>query len=105
MPSRRACVRNGLELTTRFVIVPLSFASLVTGIVSSLGSPWGLFRHYWVVLKLAMTILATAVLLIHTRPIRFVADVAAEGTLVRTDLRDVRTQLVADAVRGWWCCS
>ena len=31
------------------VIVPLSFAVLVTGLVQSLGTEWGLFRHYWVV--------------------------------------------------------
>lgn len=27
------------------VIVPLSLASLLTGVVQSLGTPWGLFRH------------------------------------------------------------
>ena len=34
---------------TWFAIVPLAFASLLTGIVSSLGTGWGLFRYYWVV--------------------------------------------------------
>ena len=29
------------------VIVPASLASLATGVVSSLGTPWGLFRYYW----------------------------------------------------------
>src|SRR5262245_66535041 len=37
----------GMELTAWFVIVPLAFASLVTGLVVSLGTHWGLFRHYW----------------------------------------------------------
>jgi hypothetical protein len=31
-----------------FVLVPLAFASLLTGIVQSLGTEWGVFRHYWV---------------------------------------------------------
>jgi hypothetical protein len=35
-----------MELTTWFVIVPLAFASLLTGLVQALGTKWGLFRHY-----------------------------------------------------------
>src|SRR5881394_1963475 len=48
-----------MELITWFVIVPLAFASLLTGLVVSLGTTWGMFRHYWVVSKLAITVLAT----------------------------------------------
>lgn len=36
-----------MDLTARFVIVPLCLASLLTGLVSSLGTSWGLFQHYW----------------------------------------------------------
>lgn len=46
------------------VLVPLSVASLVTGIVQSLVTPWGLVRHYWVLAKLLITVVATAVLLV-----------------------------------------
>src|SRR5260370_198053 len=35
-----------MALIARWVIVPLSFAPLVTGPILSLGTPWGLFRHY-----------------------------------------------------------
>jgi len=63
-----------MELTTWFVIVPLVIASLLTGIVQSLGTTWGLFRYYWVVAKLALTAFATLVLLIHTQPIRIMAS-------------------------------
>lgn len=86
-----------MELTTWFVIVPLSLASLLTGLVSSLGTTWGLFRHYWVLAKLLLTVLATAVLLLHTQPISYVAGVAAETPLSSGDLRRLRVQLVADA--------
>src|SRR3712207_3523071 len=41
-----------MEPAARVVLVPLAFAALLTGIVQSLGPPWGLFRHYWVVFKL-----------------------------------------------------
>ncbi len=55
-----------MDLTARFVIVPLAFASLVSGLIQSLGTPWGLFRHYWVLLKLLLTTFATIVLLVIT---------------------------------------
>ena len=86
-----------MHLTTWFVIVPLSFAALLTGIVQSLGTTWGVFRHYWVVTKLLLTALATMILLLHTQPIDQVAAVAAQTTLAGGDLRQVRIQLIADA--------
>jgi hypothetical protein len=86
-----------MDLMTRLVIVPLCFASLVTGIVQALGTPWGLLRHYWVVVKLALTTLATFILLVHTRPIRDLADVAAVTSPSAAGLGDVQRQLVGDA--------
>lgn len=86
-----------MELTTWAVIVPLSLAALLTGLVQALGTTWGLFRHYWVVAKLAVTVLATIILLLHTQPIGRVAAVAAVDVLSTADLRALRIQLVADA--------
>jgi hypothetical protein len=86
-----------MALTGWLVIVPLCLASLVTGIIQGLGTPWGLFRHYWVVVKLLMTAFATLVLLVHMRPIDFVAGVAAERALSSSELRTLRVQLAADA--------
>jgi hypothetical protein len=56
-----------------------------------------LFRHYWVLIKLLMTLLATLILLLHTQPISLVADLAVETTPSSADLRSLRVQLVADA--------
>jgi hypothetical protein len=86
-----------MHLTTWFVIVPLSLAALLTGIVQSLGTTWGLFRHYWIVTKLLLTVLATLILLVHTQPIDRVAAVAAQTTLATGDLHQLRIQLVGDA--------
>jgi hypothetical protein len=86
-----------MHLTTWFVIVPLCLAALVTGIVQSVGTTWGLFRHYWIVTKLLLTALATIILLVHTQPIDRVAAVAAQTTLASGDLRQLRLQLVGDA--------
>jgi hypothetical protein len=67
-----------MELTGWFAIVPLALASLLTGFVQSLGTTWGLFRHYWVLFKLLLTVLATIVLLLHMPTVSFLAGIAAE---------------------------
>ena len=54
-----------MEVSGWWAIVPLALASLLTGLVMSLGTPWGLFRHYWVVISLALTVISTGVLLLH----------------------------------------
>jgi hypothetical protein len=86
-----------MDLTASFVIVPLSLASLLTGLVQSLGTPWGLFRHYWILLKLLITVLATLILLVHMKPISYMASVVSETTLSSGDFRQLRIQLVANA--------
>lgn len=54
-----------MNLIGLYVLVPLSFAALLTGLIQSLGTHWGLFRHYWVLTKLVLTFGATALLLLH----------------------------------------
>jgi len=54
-----------MDLIGWWVIVPLAVGALVTGIVMSLGTLWGLFRHYWVLISLLFTILCTVVLVVH----------------------------------------
>jgi hypothetical protein len=85
------------ELITWFVIVPLAFASLLTGLVVSLGTPWGLFRHYWVLVKFMLTILATVLLLLHTQPIGLLAAAARATTWSSGDVGRLQIQLVGDA--------
>ena len=89
-----------MELITRFVIVPLAFASLLTGLIQSLGTPWRLFRYYWVLLKLLLTVFATIVLLGKMELIGYAARLAAETTLSRADLRAAGIQLVVHAAGG-----
>jgi hypothetical protein len=89
-----------MELTAWFVIVPLCLASLLTGLVCSLGTSWGLFRHYWILVKLLITLFSTFVLLVHMQPISQLADNArnSTGTLSGSDLHGVRTLLVTATV-------
>jgi hypothetical protein len=83
-----------MELMARFVIGPLSFAPLLTGPILSLGTRWGLFRHYWILVKLLITLLCTVLMLVHMHPISTMAGVAAEKTLSGSDLHPLRFQLV-----------
>jgi len=86
-----------MDLIGWSVIVPLCFASLVTGLIQAAETPWGLFRHYWVVAKLLIAVVATIVLLVHMQPIRGLGRAATEQALAVDEFRDVRIQLVADA--------
>lgn len=63
-----------MELIGWYVIVPLAIASLLTGLVMSLGTKWGLFKHYWVIFKLILTSLATVVLLLHMPTVSLLTD-------------------------------
>jgi hypothetical protein len=67
-----------MEPAAWLVLVPLAFASLLTGIVQALGTTWGLFRHYWVLFKLLITVFATLVLMIYMETFRVMAGVAAD---------------------------
>jgi hypothetical protein len=68
-----------MELTGWFVIVPLALAALLTGLVMSLITPWGLFRHYWVLIALMLTLLAVVVLLLHMPTVSSLAEAAREA--------------------------
>lgn len=83
-----------LELMGTVVIVPFSVAALATGVIQSLGTSWGLFRHYWVLAKLLITIGASLLLLLHMQLVRSAAMAAGDGTLTIAP----RMQLVGDAV-------
>jgi uncharacterized membrane protein len=73
-PQTIRSMNNAMKLSGWSVLVPLSVASLLTGLVQSLGTAWGLFRHYWVVTKLVLNVLATAVLLLYMRTLSDLAD-------------------------------
>jgi hypothetical protein len=84
------------EVLGWWVLVPLSLASLVTGVVQGLGTTWGLFRHWWVVFKLAINLVATGLLLLHMQPIQQLAHVAAHGA-VGSELSGLRVQVTVQA--------
>ncbi|UJW29966.1 DUF2269 domain-containing protein [Saccharothrix sp. AJ9571] len=68
-----------MEPTAQFVLVPLAFAALLSGLVQSLGTKWGVLRHYWVLIKLLINVGAVAVLVMYTRTLSLLADIASAG--------------------------
>lgn len=89
-----------MDLIARFIIVPFAFASLVTGLIQSLGTPWGLIRHYWVLAKLLLTAFATTILLIKLKLIGHAAQLASESILPRADIHAIGQELVLHAAGG-----
>lgn len=89
-----------MELIARFVIVPLAFAALLTGLIQSLGTQWGVLRHYWVLAKLAITLFATIILLIKMQLIGYAALLAQQAILPSADLHAAGLQLLVHAVGG-----
>ena len=83
-----------MGLLTRFVIVPLSFAPLFTGPILSLGTPWGLVRHYWILAKLLLTVVSTVIMQLHVQPINLLASAAAKAASLPVNLHDMQVQMV-----------
>jgi hypothetical protein len=83
-----------MDVTYRTVVIPLGLASLITGVVSSAGTEWGFFRHYWVVVKLLLTVPTVWLMLVHLQPVRYVAVAASDATFADADLNGLRGQLL-----------
>ncbi|HKO24437.1 MAG TPA: hypothetical protein VJY65_06805, partial [Chloroflexota bacterium] len=79
----------GMDWIGWFVLVPLSFASLLTGLVQSLGTGWGLFRHYWILAKLLINVLGNVGLLMFM--LLFGSVVAAVTASSRADVGELRS--------------
>ena len=76
-------VYAAMDATVWYALVPLSLASLLTGLISALFTAWGLFRHYWVLFKLVLNLFATAILVGYTGTIdTFTAAAAMPGVSV-----------------------
>ena len=94
-----------MELTGWYVIVPFCFASLLTGLVQALGTPWGLFRHYWILVKLQIAILSTILLLLHMQATSRLAGAAAETIFSGRPWTGCASSLRPTQVPPSWRCS
>ncbi|WP_232725662.1 DUF2269 domain-containing protein [Bacillus sp. FJAT-44742] len=76
-----------MEPITYYAIVPLALASLITGLFMSLSTTWGLFRHYWILAKSLLTLIAIFILFQYTQTISFVAELAREPSTSLDELK------------------
>lgn len=81
-----------MDMIGWYVIVPMAILTLITGLTMSLVTPWGLFRHYWVLFKLLLTCIATFVLLLNMPNVSFLADQFVETN--RVNVNGLQSQLV-----------
>lgn len=58
---------RAMDVTGWAAIVPLAALSVASGLWLSLGGPWGLLRHWWMVFKIVVTLPCSALLLLHLR--------------------------------------
>lgn len=89
-----------MDLTASFIILPLIIASLASGLVQSLGTGWGLLRHYWVLAKLMLTLVVAVVLLLQMDGISYLAQVALERALPSDELLALRRSIRTHAAGG-----
>lgn len=89
-----------MDPIAQMVILPLIFGSLLSGLVLGLGTPWGLVRHYWVLIKLIVTSFAAVVLLIKMPLIAEAARLAAAPAPDGDLLRLVGQQLLFHSAAG-----
>lgn len=83
-----------------YVIVPFCVASLLTGIVVSLISPWGLFRYYWVLVKFLITLVSALILFGFTQTLGSLGALAADSTLPLSELRNLKQSPVLHSAGG-----
>jgi len=69
-----------MGMIAAWIIVPLAVAALLTGLIMALGTKWGLFRHWWVLISLVLTVVATVVLISEMQVISRAAAIAADRT-------------------------
>ena len=86
-----------MELIGWYVLVPLCVASLLTGLIMSLGTTWGLFRHYWVVIKFVITVVSSVILFMYTQTLEQLGELARDPALSIEALRNGSPVLHASA--------
>lgn len=65
-----------MQPVAQYVLIPLGLSSFFSGVVQSLVTPWGLFRHYWVIVKLVINVAATAILFMYLETLDHLAGLA-----------------------------
>lgn len=89
---------NAIGIVVPVAVPPLSLLILLTGILQGLGTPWGLVRYWWVlvklVLSLVMTVLVFLSLLPGIREMTVLADTTMSADALRASLGSLPNTLM-----------
>jgi hypothetical protein len=94
-------IYQAMDIAARFVVLPLLLLSLATGVIQGLGTIWGLFRHYWVTVKLLVTLFVTLVLALQLELIGSLADKAEQVAFLEPGYRNLRFSPLLHAGAGF----
>ena len=83
-PRERAGIAAAMAAMAVWVLVPVVLASLVSGLVLALSTPWGLVRYWWMLIKCAIAAVLTTTGLIVLLP-RLHQIIAGEAQPVRME--------------------
>ncbi|WP_262006172.1 DUF2269 domain-containing protein [Streptomyces sp. FIT100] len=74
---------RSMAVFANWLMVPIALLTLVSGVVLSLGTPWGLARYHWVWTKFWLTLVTTGLTVFSLRPgVNTAAEEAAAGIAV-----------------------
>ncbi|QTE02920.1 DUF2269 domain-containing protein [Streptomyces cyanogenus] len=59
---------RAMKLFSDWLLLPVAFLTSLSGVLLSVGTPWGLLRHRWVTVKFWLTLAATAATAFALRP-------------------------------------
>lgn len=67
-PATAQAATRAMKIFSDWLVVPVALLSLISGLVLSLGTPWGLARLRWVWTKFWLTLITTALSVLSLRP-------------------------------------
>ncbi|MFI6860258.1 DUF2269 domain-containing protein [Streptomyces sp. NPDC050421] len=77
-PVTAQAATRAMKIFGDWLVVPVALAALLSGLVLSLGTPWGLARHRWVWTKFWLTLVTTGLSVFSLRP--GINEAAERGT-------------------------
>lgn len=73
-----------MKISAWYVIVPFCLISFFTGFFQAIATKWGLFKYYWISVKLFLTVGSTVLLLLHLNAIDYLANLAFDSSFSNT---------------------
>lgn len=97
---RQHAALQALGILGDLLLIPISLTAFVTGLLLAVGTRWGLFRHWWIVVKFVLTLIAVVLIPVSLLPgiHDVVATVSATEPGTLADLDAAASDLLAAGV-------